>query len=58
MLRGAWIGLCRIDKLIGIKCMPEISIQVSVFLNSLPIIDGVLTIKVNADKIIKVVRNR
>ena len=41
MLRGIWIRLCILDNIISINCMPEITIQVSVFLNSLPIIDGV-----------------
>ena len=63
MLRGTWIPLnctklCITDKTNSIKCMPVIFIQVSVFLSSLPKIDGVWTIKVNPDKGIKVVWNR
>ena len=38
--------------------MPAIDIHVSVFLSPLPIIDQVQKIKVNADKIIKVIWNR
>ena len=63
MFRGTWVNLnCimlyRHGNLISIKYMPVIYIQVSLYLDSLPIIDGARTIKLNADKIIKVVRNR